>query len=412
VAFYDSVPPEINDKEADSQYHRDLGLPCRVAINTGKLISLLEEISGTSLPSTPSMMIPPYKLFVTHWDDIQAKASLLESTFKEKYDKTVEEYMLEPESKEKKEEGPLDEKATAKKEEQDTAKSTILQMRCLAKFLRTHFQGLVNLRQQIKDRTLEKISFDNLWHLFSPGDIIVGKEPIGKRYQAYQVFCVTGGRYTVKGAGHVSSDKDGSSAVLSRNQLKLLCFCLDYDGSSLGAREETVHIRPYPGEKKITDLDFFPKDFCGSEDEVVTSLVERGKKFLDCRFGHGSYDGMASKYDLERVEGEVFVDFKSGYEYQSGWREAFGTLGTMKTPSWGNEETHEPRCLSSSCTSCGTFNFDDEQIDVKRTEAFRKSPKFPGLIEEDKIKDLAENHLILLPQNLLAYALRSKKWRK
>jgi hypothetical protein len=72
--------------------------------------------------------------------------------------------------------GPLDKKAMEEKEAQEA----ILHWRCFVDFIQTHLKNLLGLRNCIAERKLEKISFDNLWHLFSPGDIVLGQEPFGQ----------------------------------------------------------------------------------------------------------------------------------------------------------------------------------------------------------------------------------------
>lgn len=274
--------------------------------------------------------------------------------------------------------------------------------------LSKHTSNLLELRNCIAERKLEKISFNNLWHLFSPGDIVLGQEPFGQHLpQAYQVFSVTKGRHKLKEPGR-ASDSSGSNPG-GRNSLKLQCFYLAYDGSTIGPREETVCVKPYLGEKKITELDFYSKDcyYTGSN-SFVQSLLKRGKKFIKSRYGHGTYDGVTTRYGLEHVEGEVFVDFKSGYEDRPEWKKEIGRFRNIKPPQCSSEETYEPACLVKACESCSTAIYSDEQIDIKRCEAFKKS----NPLEKVEIDSLKDDHLILLSHHLLAYGLRSKQWRK
>lgn len=142
---------------------------------------------------------------------------------------------------------------------------------------------------------------------------------------------MTGGRHNLKDRYEkTDSDKDDAQSVdwNTPNELRLQCLYLEFDGVSLGPKEKTIHISPYVGEKRIEDLEYFPSQFCRDSDGLLHSLHERGKKFMDCRYGYGAYEGMAVRYDPGKVQGEVLVDFKSGYEANPQWREDLGELNT------------------------------------------------------------------------------------
>lgn len=209
---------------------------------------------------------------MTHWNDIPKKLQELEDAYKEKYGRLADD-PLEPLG-DSPEAGPLDKKAMEEKdakEEAQEAQEAILHWRCFVDFIQTHLKNLLELRNCIAERKLEKISFDNLWHLFSPGDRVLGQEPFGQHLpQAYQVFSVTKGRHKLKESGR-ASDSSGSNPG-GHNSLKLQCFYLDYDGSTIDPHEETVYIKPYLGEKKITELDFYPRTATPPAATVLSNL--------------------------------------------------------------------------------------------------------------------------------------------
>lgn len=275
-------------------------------------------------------------------------------------------------------------------------------------------KDLLNLRHSITNRTLELISFGNLWHLYNPGDIIIHRETAGQdNSQAYQVYSVTGGRYSLKAQfSKLDPDKEASPFEwVKPNQLLLQCLYLDFDGVSIGPKEKLISISPYVGEKRIVDLDYFPKEFCRQKDSAgfIERLVNRGHMFLDFRYGYGRYEGMTARYDPEQVYGEVFVDFKSGYEGNPHWKKHLGEFNDFQLLAASINETYEPRCHSRSCTSCPSANFDDNSVDTARCSRFKSGPKFPGVMNEG-FSHLEDNYLMLLPQHLLAYSLNTKTW--
>jgi hypothetical protein len=105
------------------------------------------------------------------------------------------------------------------------------------------------------------------------------------------------------------------------------------------------------------------------------------------------------------------VDFKSGYEDRPEWKKEIGRFRNIKPPECSSEETYEPACSIKACESCSTAIYSDEQIDIKRCEAFKKSNPLEK-VDGDEIDSLKDDHLILLSRHLLAYGLRSKQWRK
>ena len=374
------------------------------------------------------------------WNDIQKKLTELEDSFIEAYGHGVDTPSEPAEEGAPKQLGAPTEEETREKEQKDRRKSEIEHWRCLNQFIKTHLSSILELRESIRQRKIDTITFDNLWHLFNPGDIVLGREPFGQhKLQAYQVFSVTKGRYKMKeGTGTILDYYDSGKPKFKfadRSPLQLQCFFLDYDGATVDTREEILAIKPYVGSKKITELDFYPKQFQLGTDKpdsgspgILDDLMVRGLRFLERRYGHGACDCVTSRGTLEHVDSEVFVDFKSGYEHDPALNKEMGRFGVVSLPECSNEETFETACSVAECTSFGCKNamYLDEQIDIKRADAIRA--KLPKPIREckiDALKGRLENaiekgtkdldgdleHLLLLPRHLLVYALRGKQWR-
>ncbi|PGH05352.1 hypothetical protein AJ79_06821 [Helicocarpus griseus UAMH5409] len=344
---------------------------------------------------------------MSFWDEIQKELPVLVKQFIEDYGQSPDEEL--DLIKEEPPIGPLDKEATEKKNKRRKARDEIIHWKCLIDFVPLYLREPIDLRVRIAERKIEKISFKNLWYLFSPGDVIVGREPFGQhKMQAYQVFSVTKGRYNMKNA--LKDEK----ASADRDPLELQCFYLDFDGDAIDLREEILKIKPYVGLKKIVDLDFYPKDYCSDSDKtLMETLRKRGENFIDYRYCHGSYDGITTRFNLEHVDGEVFVDFKSGYEENPVWKKETGNFGKISPPECSSDETYEPSCTMKKCTSCSNVVYLDEQVDIKRCEAFNKSDRLPKRVPNSKADDLKKEkseYLYLLPRHLLAYGLRTKQW--
>ncbi|KAL8367421.1 hypothetical protein RB599_003350 [Gaeumannomyces hyphopodioides] len=306
-------------------------------------------------------MMPPFKLFATYWTEIKAKLKELQEDFVKKH---KHEWAVGPEDETSKAR-PFKEDDALEEAAKEKATQDIQHPQCLVDFMSKYLHNIPTLRKQIQTQQIESISFDDLWHLFSPGDITLDRAaPSGNReQQAYQVSTVTKGRINTKNARPESKDSH------ERHDLRLQCFSLDCDGAKIDMREEMLSIKPFIG--------------------------------------------ITSRFEIEHIDGEdVFVDFKSGNEeIPAEWKEV-GRFGMISPPECQSDETWETSCGGEPCSSvnCNGAYF-DEQVDIKRAEAVRD--KLPKSVPEDKIGTLKSmpERLLLLPLHLLAYTLRTKKWR-
>jgi len=362
-------------------------------------------------------IVPPFKIFATYWTEIQEKLKSLQDDFLEKYNqrwdaKDATQATGEKESKSKagedveKEEAGKDEAKKAGKDKQDGAAQDILHLQCLVDFMEKYLHEIPKLREQVKTNQIESVSFDELWHLFNPGDIVIGRSLTGKcEQQAYQVFTVMKGRCNMK------ERKAKGRGQQDRNDLQLQCFWLDYDGTRFDTREELLAIKPFVGKKKITELDYYPKSFATKQE--IKAMQERARKFLENLYGHGRCEGITTRFETEHIDNEeVFVDFKSGYEeLKAEWKPEIRRFGVVTAPDCSSDETYEPSCGMLDCATCSNTFYLDEQIDIKRAEVVRG--RLPKPVPGDKISEVENtpDSLLLLPRHLLVYTLRDKKWR-
>ncbi|KAK8121677.1 hypothetical protein PG984_010347 [Apiospora sp. TS-2023a] len=250
------------------------------------------------------------------------------------------------------------------------------------------------LRRMIRGRQLQKMGFADLWHLFNPGDLVVNHvSSKDTRSYAYQVFCVTGGRRDAEVHGQL-------------NPLLLRAVAYEYNGVSLGPAIYHLEIQPYSGEKLITDLNYFPKQFAAGGNRIQ-DLLDRGHSFIDSRYGLCTYEGSVS-YDNQFVEGEFFVDFKSGYESETAGI-ARPKMDKIVAPSSSRSETDYYQDGPDMLTTRYIFD-EDEKVDVGRCEEFLKDSSFPRSTPDGDIDKLEEERLLLLPDSVLGFSLRTKEW--
>ena len=61
--------------------------------------------------------------------------------------------------------------AGPKKEDPEKMAKRISHLELLIKFIQTELGYLLEIRRKIEDRSLDKIAFEQLWHLFTPGSL-------------------------------------------------------------------------------------------------------------------------------------------------------------------------------------------------------------------------------------------------
>jgi hypothetical protein len=136
---------------------------------------------------------------------------------------------------------------------------------------------LQNMRGELKDIIAAKedllshkvITFELVWTIFNPGDIIFGLEN-GQEC----CFCLRYG----------ANDNIGYA---------IECENVDWNGTEFGRSIQGHHISFFEGTKLITQLEVFPLQFHPNKEQVKEKLISRGKKFQKLRGYHfKAYDGV------------------------------------------------------------------------------------------------------------------------
>lgn len=177
----------------------------------------------------------------------------------------------------------------------------------LIDFMDKDIGDIMSLRRSIADGTLVEIHFEDLWHLFNPGDVVITRQASeSDQWRAYKVLHVTGGRPIIdepNNSGCDSLPSIGYQEDLDRDRNEVLglskkvtpfvidCFYIDFDGYKYGPRPRRFVIQEYPGQRAITSLDAFPAKFC-KDGNVREALVDRGQRFVQvARQSHKQYAG-------------------------------------------------------------------------------------------------------------------------
>lgn len=187
-----------------------------------------------------------------------------------------------------------------------SARDRVDYLRCIVGFIDNDLQDIRTQRRHINDGTLKKIAFDDLWHLFNPGDLIIALNR--GHYQAYRVLHVSGGRPLFSSERPSGGDNDykepaeESHKDWTRSDFNIDCFSTCFDGEEIAPIPRQFAIAEFEGERPITSLAAFPLKFVEDEASLRAKLLKRGKRFKDVAgVSHKNYSGLSMGTPPEEV---------------------------------------------------------------------------------------------------------------
>lgn len=182
----------------------------------------------------------------------------------------------------------------AKKPDTEKVDDTRLrdELRCLVTFMDTDLKDLFSVQKDIDNGTRKVISFDHLWQLYKPGQVVISGRGENR---AYVIMHVTGG-HALEKTSQVTMAKDDAmerydtkrrmerEAYLAKyprtSPFVIDCFYLDFDGTKFGALPKKFEFQEYDGEVAITSLQVYPIRFDGDPKRTEKSLMKQGRKFV------------------------------------------------------------------------------------------------------------------------------------
>jgi len=304
-------------------------VPDKIAIGSCALIHDIGRISDLKMAHMPNVFVKPFKIFVSHERDIRESAEKEEL----KYHRLVAEAKEKARLSNGTDHVETDEDGSGKVDgeqpdlaaeetkkacpEEDWEKTVEIKFsealsndyKCLVRLLDTELKPILDLRREIEETTLEYSAFEEIWHLFKPGDLIISKNP---KVRAYRVMHVTGGRPLLspnwKPSGPPPLDYSFHDPLVrhgSITPLVLDCFYIDFDGKIFGPAPQRIEIEPFEGKRLITSLDVYPIRFDKGRDSLMDMLTKRGARFVELsQVTHKRYTGLSLKdaHMFERTE--------------------------------------------------------------------------------------------------------------
>ena len=299
--------------------------PERIRLNSNLLLEALEKITGASFTKSTiddervllsQVVLRPFKFFITHEQKIRDEVARLERLHELLKDRTAME--TEPSAMNQlarngSTEACSDSGAASSIERDEDSRfdSTrcLEELRVLRDLLDEELKPTFLLRKQVQDGLTPKIAFQDLWHLFPQGTMVVFDESNGNN-QVCRILDVTGGRPFLcerRDVGMECRDTASSNAQDVPRFDLLTCYYYS-NGKDFGLVQQAISIRQYDGLKTITSLPCYPLQYAKTLRTPRTGdfFVERGKRFMELTWNHKMvhkrYQGLSLAMDDLREE--------------------------------------------------------------------------------------------------------------
>ncbi|KAL7928543.1 hypothetical protein V8C35DRAFT_318012 [Trichoderma chlorosporum] len=227
-------------------------------------------------------------------------------------------------------------------------------IRCYVNFVD---EEIMPLSKQYEGTTRKTVRFDDLWYLFSVGDLVWASEAStsamsGKTATMYQplwrIYTVNEPEDTWEYPTLESSSKPpkqdtddaNSETEFHKGKFIVWAYYIDHDGTDFGAVKHCFAIPPFTGERDITSLPCYPLRFLEGWVTQIESLKTQGRTFESClkQNNHQSYTGwtIVSRPDgtlmpaepsgsqrqlhSEYIDSHVIIDFAEAFHQFANWK--------------------------------------------------------------------------------------------
>lgn len=331
----------------------------------------------------------------------------------------------------------------------------------LFQFMDLYLARDLSIYEDLKQATVTRISFENLWMLFGLEETLycqqkrggqevpnlLGADPLLTRGraspQAYRVLGAIGGLPKTSSAGEGKQQQTSQSCVRDNfGPLHVYCFHVDFDGQRYRAVRDVFVFRPFEGMVEIISLEAYPGRFGA---QPMDDFANRGRKFVDMTaVSHMNYEGLTAspkckeevrknearvenfKLTCMQIESPVIIDMASAFQESPQLVPSFSSLLDF----WPDKTAEQmiqiavPDCVHSTWHDpCNHWKcMRDADVDSRRSKSLEVGKKlehwFSGNMPD--VKDIPQVKLFLeqadliqlLPGVVYGYALRSRKWGK
>ncbi|KIW06451.1 uncharacterized protein PV09_02895 [Verruconis gallopava] len=320
--------------------------------------------------------------------------------------------------------------------------SVLPHLQCLVEFMDIWLEPIV---QRLRNRTIKKVRFVDLWHLYQPGDLVVERRPKAKTFAemshrlCMKVLRTTGGNWSKSGRAEfpdadIQDDDDDDDDAIEHNDRSTFyieAYYVDYDGSKFVPATRLFQINPFHGERPILDLELTPADPHENNDSNIRNMTERGALFAS--YVPKTKHMLCKGFDLEtqdEIDGPVMVDISEYYRYAASEKifpPNFVRPERYLCPAAEIDDIDMCPCGAIQCEmehrSAYRSIYDephlisgkalaDQFLDDLRMEEYMKTQTlFKSRPSQDNEQDaLHPSEYVICHYRAFVYVLRSRKW--
>ncbi|KAK0622159.1 hypothetical protein DIS24_g11342 [Lasiodiplodia hormozganensis] len=386
-------------------------MPERIRINCPDLCDALREFAPEGTLSHPDakhiVMRRPFK-FITHNEQLlrnftaQKERDLSENSVVD-----VDSTSTNPQAGEQSAKG-----------EESTEERRVKHLRLLQDFISDY---ITPAKERASKR--DRIAFQDLHFLFEPGQIVYvrHKEHPQKTWRVLQV--AGGNRYLRK---HDPRDEEAYGCKSDKRDtfspFVLDCYFLAFDGVRFRRVYHRFSIPFFSDDQPTKRFWVLPLEIAINNELLDKDLIRsQGQQYLECttichRYYHGrtlekdsqgarlrarGESGVDVQIFSESIDGNVMIDFDKAYQQNQNWMLNFEDLTEYKINPREWESSIDPR----KETIQGDF-----VIDSRRKEEYLDREEDSERLESWETRKLREDDLLVLPDRVPAFILRSRKW--
>jgi len=323
---------------------------------------------------------------------------------------------------------------------------TVLHLKLLLDFIDEDLRDVLELRSQISSGTPDDILFEDLWHLFQPGDLILSTR--GPNQQLFRLCAVTGGAVQLRnhtteeldridrlrGQAPRGADDVGLEDILREEAsglgvwtpFTIDCYLMAFDGTEIGPLDHCKRIKHYSGKRSVRDLDVYPLRFHPNSEELLKQMEERGRKVLNS-YGHKRYRGVTIDRSgteiLDEITSDVFIDMKTFFTSMPWNTPLMAPWSSRHRPRYGEPETNRldlGRMLRTKPNPTETserygrseVTLTGHEVDAKLSEDFMAANRVDFQARRVEFEEISPLQLQLLQYPVAGYAFRYRRWGK
>ncbi|KAI1740251.1 P-loop containing nucleoside triphosphate hydrolase protein [Xylaria scruposa] len=270
--------------------------------------------------------------------------------------------------------------------EKQTDQDTVDHLELLYKVISADMIDTLQVHQDLVTHNV--ITYDYLWTLFPPGELVYTK--VQNQDRVFRVKNEVTNRVTQHG-----------------DYWELSCNYVNWDGEKFVWNNHRLRVERFPGTLAITDLEVYPLKYHRQEGELKEKLKQRGEKFVSLAgYYHVGYNGLAvhvgemasifSIFEEVNIKGRIVVDEQTFSQFNPQGESSLEPLADREEPMTLTFEelllcTPVPRGYSLDTKKWAQF-FVDYIQDIAWNENAFPSLVLPGSYKE-VIISLVEDQL-------------------